>query len=374
MITPEQGKPDSIDIAIFKEDAQKNKAALVKDLLADEINDKTEIGEIVPVIHIRDSVFAVKGDISIVGGLPKVGKTSVCAYLIATAFMKNIPESFDSLCIRTSYCEGKEVFYIDTEQPKAYTNRLRKMVKKLLNLSDTQPQPENLKILNLRKHDSKAKLEKVMELMKHFPETHLWIIDGVADLIRDPNDVKESFGVIEKFMMKSDELNTAVVLHIHENPGNSGKLRGNLGSEAERKCGGAIAIKKIKEKGIHSIEPKVIRGSEDFEPVYFRYSKEHHRMVSLDATEAMEAKKSVDKNQVKFEKRLELARKCTNNGKDAIKYSSLVDQIMFHSQQVEGKPVQKRTAENRVVDMCSNGILILNEDKYVLESKYIPQP
>ncbi len=56
----------------------------------DAINDKTEIKLIVPVITIKDSTFAVRGDISIIGGHPKTGKTSVCAFLLATALMKDV--------------------------------------------------------------------------------------------------------------------------------------------------------------------------------------------------------------------------------------------------------------------------------------------
>jgi hypothetical protein len=355
-----------IQLEHIERDLQEKKRELEQD--EDEINDYTDIGEIVPVINIRDSVFAVKGDISIIGGQPKVGKTSVCAFILATALMKDV-EGLDTLGIRSTFCEGKKVIYIDTEQPKAYTNRLRKSVLRILEL---HAQPENLKIYNLRKYDSEKKLEKVLKLMEQYPDAHLWIIDGVADLIRDPNDTKESFGIIEKFMMKSDQLNTAIVLHIHENPGGSGKLRGNLGSEAERKCGGAIAIKKIKERGIHSIEAKVIRGSEDFEPVLFRFDKVLGRMASIDQAESEQLLKSLDKTAMKLEKRIQMAKRCVMTG--SLKWSDLVNKILSLAVEIEGKPISGRTAENRVKEMIDNGILIIKDEFYRLSDKYIQQP
>ncbi len=327
----------------------------------DAINDKTPIREIVPVIRIRDSIFAVKGDISIIGGLPKVGKTSVCAFLIATALLDRSPEGFDSLGIRTTYCQGAPVIYIDTEQPQAYTNKLRKQVLKLIGQSQ---HPQNLGIVNLRKYDSEKKLAKVLELMGKYRNAHLWIIDGIADLIKDPNDTKESFGVIEKFMMKSDELDTAIVLHIHENPGSSGKLRGNLGSEAERKAGGVVSIKKIKSEGsvVHAIEPKVIRGSADFDPIYFRY--ENGVPVSLSPAESEQVTQKRNKTAARLELLSELAKRCLQTGR--LKYSDLVDRIVQVSPEVEGKTLARRTAENRIKSFIQSKIVVIDGDFYAL--------
>lgn len=326
----------------------------------DEINDSTHVEDIVPVIRIRDAIFAVKGDISIVGGLPKAGKTSISAFMLATALMKEISGK-DSLGIATTYCEGKEVIYIDTEQPRSYTNRLRKTV---INLIDSNSQPSNLKILNLRKYSSDQKKEKVLALMNKWPNAHLWIIDGVADLIKDPNDTKEAFGIIETFMVASDTMNSAIILHIHENPGTSGKLRGNLGSEAERKCGAAIAVKKHKDKGVHSIEAKVIRGSGDFDPIYFRYDRNLDRMVSVSETESVLLRESTDKAQIKQGRLKQLAKRCLVLGR--LKSKDLVQSIMDNVLEIEGKGVSKRTAENRLSQMKNAGLISLDGDYYEL--------
>lgn len=359
----------SLSISLLKDDISKNINNVQSFQHEDAINDSTQVSDPVPVIIIGGSVFAVRGDISIVGGLPKAGKTSCSVFMLATALMKEHPENFDCLSISSSYCDGEMVIYIDTEQPLSYTNKLRKQVLKIIG---AESQPPNLGIINLRKYDSQTKMSKVLELMERYPKAHLWIIDGVADLIKDPNDTKESFGVIEKFMVKSNEMNSAVVLYIHENPGTAGKLRGNLGSEAERKAGGVIAIKKIKEKGIHSIEAKLLRGGPDFDPIYFRYDKVLGRMVSLDSNEANEVKKSTDKNEIKLTARLRLATRCLLTGQ--LKYKDLVERILATAQEIEGKPMQVRTAQGRVKELSDMGIINLNGDFYVLADKYIPQP
>lgn len=330
----------------------------------------TESDPIIPVIKIRDSIFAVKGDISIIGGLPKAGKTSVCAYIIATA-LKEFNSDQDTLGIRSTFCEGKKVVYIDTEQPKPYTTNLLKTILKIIG-SDRKTAPDNLIITNLRRDTSEVKRMKIDGMMNKYPDAHLWIIDGVADLIRDPNDTKESFQIIEHFMIQSDKLKTAIVLYIHENPGSTGKLRGNLGSEAERKCGGAITIKKIKEKGIHTIEPKVIRGSEDFDPVLAEYSKDKGYLVSVNESKAVEIRNTLDKSQVKLQKLINLMKRCTIAG--SLKHKDLVQAILRNVIEIEATSISKKTAENRIRAAYDAGILIKSGELYRIADIYIPQP
>lgn len=352
-----------------KEDIARNINNLQSFQHEDAVNDLTNVSDPIPVITIGGSPFAVKGDISIISGQPKAGKTSCSLFIIATALMKERSKEFDSLSIESTYCEGQMVFYIDTEQPVSYTNKLRKQVLKVIGADN---HPANLGILNLRKYDPKTRKEKILKLMEDYPKAHLWIIDGVADLINDPNNTEESFGVIGTFMAKSGELDTAVVLYIHENPGTTGKLRGNLGSEAERKCGSTITIKKIKEKGIHSIEPKYVRGASDFESIYFRYDNHLGRMVSLDSTEVNEVKRATDKNTIKLNSRIQLASRCLSTGQ--LKFGDLVEMIVNVAKEIEGKSISKRTAEARVTELKEMEIINLNGDFYGLADKYIPQP
>ncbi len=356
-----------MDLKTIRGDVEWHKNSFYQFEHEDQISFTSKIQDPVPVIKIRDSVFAVKGDISVIGGLPKAGKTSCSAFILATALSEK--SLGDTLEICSSFCDGKMVVYIDTEQPRSYTNKLRLQVCKILGV---EKEPPNLGIVNLRKYDSQTKVEKVIKLMEKYPDAHLWVIDGIADLIKDPNDTKESFGIIEKFMMKSDELNTAIVLYIHENPGTSGKLRGNLGSEAERKGGGVVTIKKIREKGIHSIEAKLIRGGPDFDPVFFRYDISLGRMTSLDPNESSVVKALTDKATIKANQRIALAKRCLITGR--LNYQDLVNAIISFAMEIEGKPVQKRTAESRVKEMKDMGIINLNGDFYELADKYIPQP
>lgn len=201
--------------------------------------------------------------------------------------------------------------------------------------------------------------------MNEYPDTHLWIIDGAADLIQDPNDTKQSFGLIETMMVKSDELNTAIVLHIHQNPGGA-KLRGNLGSEAERKCGGAIYVTKDKNTQVHAINPGVIRGTADFEPIYFRWDNDEKRMVSLESEEVEELKKqggnsSTKKLGQKFEEYLNLVFK----DESSLPSPEIVSRIELYAKEIEGKEIKVRTAQRRLSSMRELGyITMLDSGEY----------
>ena len=125
---------NGFSLSVLKEDIDKNINSLDNRSFQheDAINDFTEVRDPEPVITIGESVFAARGDISVVGGLPKAGKTSCSVFMIATALMKSIPDNFDSLNIHSSYCQDEMVIYIDTEQPQSYTNKLRKQVLKII--------------------------------------------------------------------------------------------------------------------------------------------------------------------------------------------------------------------------------------------------
>jgi hypothetical protein len=366
---------NGLSIHDVSKDIEKQKRALEEDVLAkyahllrDRITASSNIKPIVPIVSVSGSNIASKGDFSVVGGLPKAGKTSIAVPMIATALIENT-EGIDSLSIRTRFCEGKPVVYFDTEQPRAYTDRFRQRVLQMLGVNT---EPPNLYIVNLRQYSCEEKQKKILEWMEFLPDTHLWIIDGVADLIRDPNETKDAFGIIEKLMIQSDKLDTTIIGFIHENPGSSGKLRGNLGSEAERKCGGAITVKRLKDKDCYCIQAKLIRGAKDFEEIYFNYDNTLGRMASLNAADSAEVSRTVDKKQIKHERLITLAKKCLLL--DRLTYGDLVTRILTHASEVEGKSIKERTAQSRVKELVVAGVIELDGEFYTLTDKYKPQP
>jgi hypothetical protein len=83
---------------------------------------------------------------------------------------------------------------------------------------------------------------------------HSVFIDGVADLCLDPNDAEESFGLVEELQHLTIKHHCPVTTVLHENPSGaeSGKTRGHLGSQLERKAESNLRVFKD-AKGICTI-------------------------------------------------------------------------------------------------------------------------
>lgn len=247
------------------------------------ITDESDISDPIPFVTVNGSTFASLGDISFVSGAPKAGKSSVTGFILATALMKEKPKDLDSLGIISNYQDNRPIIYIDTEQHPAHTKKRLKLVLKMAGIE--RQNSDLFKVLNWRTFPQKERHDNLMYALDKYKSACLWVIDGITDFVTSANNEEAGNVLISHLMQKASENNAAIILLIHENPQN-GKLRGHIGSEAERKCGGAISIKKDREKGVHFIEPKYLRDAEDFTPVVFRYDTTQNRMVSVDSQAA----------------------------------------------------------------------------------------
>ncbi|AEI50663.1 hypothetical protein [Runella slithyformis] len=245
-----------------------------------EITDESDILDPVPFVTVNGSTFASLGDISFVSGAPKAGKSSVTGFILATALMKDKPKDLDSLGIVSSYQGNRPIIYIDTEQHPAHTKKRLKLVLKMAGIE--RQNSALFKVMNWRTFPQQQRHDNLIHALDTYKNACLWVIDGITDFVTSANNEEAGNVLISHLMQKASENNSAIILLIHENPQN-GKLRGHIGSEAERKCGGAISIKKDREKGVHFIEPKYLRDAEDFTPVVFRYDTTQNRMVSVDS-------------------------------------------------------------------------------------------
>ncbi len=269
--------------------------------------------EMKPVIKIGEAVFAVNGDISFTSGLPKAGKSTITRFMIATALMPFIPPEHDTISIRSEYCQGRKVIYLDTEQNPADT---QKMISSILDIAGLEKQPENFIALNLRECSHSENMDYLKSLFYHYDDAYLWIIDGVTDFLPSANDETAGNEIIRYLMKMSSVNDTCIVCLIHENSGNgNGKMRGHIGSEAARKCQGAISISYEDDKKVHSIKSTYFRGSKRIEPIYWQFN-DNGKPVSCDA-ETVESIKQIaeDKDLSKRNDLIELLENCFKNHK-----------------------------------------------------------
>ncbi len=69
-----------------------NKRFTIEQILNDCITEKTPILPEIHISKINGANFMTDGELSTISGLPKVGKSTVVSFVIATALMKDIPE------------------------------------------------------------------------------------------------------------------------------------------------------------------------------------------------------------------------------------------------------------------------------------------
>ncbi|HEY1054857.1 MAG TPA: AAA family ATPase, partial [Emticicia sp.] len=262
-----------------------------KELQKFMITSKTEAKEIEPVITISDSVFAIKGGISMITGLPKGGKTTVVKIMIETAFMESVYEGYDCLNIRTAYEPDKSVMYINTEMTDSDMIKLRNQICKHLQV-DTMP--PNLHIFHLLTLSPVQRMQMIKKAIEQAGNVSLLLIDGYADLVGSVNEEKECNQVVQELQNIAQQYNLAIVGVIHENRGNQ-NTRGHIGQQLERKCVASISVKKIREKKLFEIKSNMMRHSDDFEAIHYHYNQDGRLQL---ISEAM-------KEVVKFDKKRE---------------------------------------------------------------------
>ncbi|MCA0231888.1 MAG: AAA family ATPase [Bacteroidetes bacterium] len=318
------------------------------------IFDDSEISDPIPFVKVNGSTFASLGDISFISGVPKSGKSSITGFIIATALTEKRPLHFDSLGIEANYQGERPIVYIDTEQHQAHT---KKRLKSVLKMASVEKQNKDLlRVMNWRGYPQKKRYEALIQALDYYKNACLWIIDGITDFVASSNNEEEGNILIGLLMQKASENNAAIILLIHEN-GQNGKLRGHIGSEAERKCGGAISVKKDRDKGVHFIEPKYLRDAEDFTPVVFKYDTGLGRMVSVDSQAAQIAIQE-QKDKKKGSQLMQLYFKCM--GEDKQLSRAEFRRRIEHEQDpnnTKGKGAREQSA-NRAIDDMAKGFLI----------------
>lgn len=178
------------------------------------------------------------GNFSFIQAPPKSMKTYFVSLLVS-AYQGGINKS--SGIIR-GHRDGKKIIHFDTEQGKFHCQRV---FRRPLVMNNIQ-QDENYHAYALRAMTPTERLEFIEYVLydKYNSENiGLVVIDGVADLVDDVNDLKQSSYAVQKLMKWTAELQCHIITVIHSNKdGNS--PTGHLGSFLEKKTETQIKLEK----------------------------------------------------------------------------------------------------------------------------------
>jgi hypothetical protein len=188
-----------------------------------------------------DAQIGTVGNLLMIHAQIKQGKSAVCGGIMAAA----MGGKGDMLGFSANNEEGKAVIHFDTEQSvQDWDGLVRRALARA-----RRSVPAFFRSYHIRNFPIKDRREALRFELECARETHGGIhcvlIDGVADMLTDPNNIADAFGLVHELLQLSIEFETLIICVLHENHGSeSGKTRGHLGSELERKAETNLRLQK----------------------------------------------------------------------------------------------------------------------------------
>jgi len=170
------------------------------------------------------------GNFSFVQAPPKSKKTFFISLLSAVYLKGNLEGIGGEM---KGHRDGKCLIHFDTEQGKFHASKVFRRVLDMTGMSN-----ECYHTFGLRALSYKERLDFIEYYLYDKMDGKnigLILIDGMADLVSDVNNIEESNKAVQKIMEWSAKLNCHIVTVIHSNFG-SDKPTGHLGSFLEKKA------------------------------------------------------------------------------------------------------------------------------------------
>tara|TARA_R110002012_G_scaffold140357_6_gene297897 strand:+ start:974 stop:1822 length:849 start_codon:yes stop_codon:yes gene_type:complete len=205
------------------------------------------------------------GNFAFVSAPPKTYKSFFMS-LLASAYLSGTTRFTGEI---KGYRDDKDLYMFDTEQGNFHAQRGFRRV------ADMSGTSEGLHTFALRSISYKDRIGFIEWCLEKADEgsVGLVIIDGIADLVSDVNNIEETNLITQKIMQLSTKYNCAIILVIHFNY-NSRKAVGHLGSFLEKKAETQIELYRDLEEDSKTINvtPKLSRNI-SFEPFDFYVNK-----------------------------------------------------------------------------------------------------
>jgi hypothetical protein len=168
------------------------------------------------------------GNFSFVQAPPKTKKTFLIS-LLTSVYLGGKNHFGGDL---KGHRQNRDVIHIDTEQGKWHC---QKVFKRVLDMNSND-YSKNYYTFGLRTIGYKERIQFIEYCLEHkVKNAGLLIIDGIADLVSDVNNLEESNACVQKLMEWSANYKVHIMCVIHSNFG-SDKPTGHLGSFLEKKA------------------------------------------------------------------------------------------------------------------------------------------
>lgn len=299
----EQAYNFSSDIDGLLEDFQQTARAIaeggssagVSSILARAFDGKKLLPKPTPIYQVAGTTICTRGNLTTIYSQAKTGKSSFIAAMMA-ATMVTPTSGTDTLGVEGPNYSKAAVLHFDTEQSPYDWQQLVRSCLRRAGLTEAPNWLMSFTIAGLEAAKAETFVQQAVRLAKKtHGAIHSIFIDGVADLVNDPNNSDECFPLVQRLHGLAIENDTAIVNILHLNPtakDKSDKGRGHLGSQLERKSESNLTLKKEGE-----ITIVVAEGRQRGRPIpadkapAFRWSDDHgmHRSTG-NPTPAAEKK------------------------------------------------------------------------------------
>jgi len=296
-----------------------------------------------PVLTARGCPIAARGNLTMLSGEDKSGKSHVLA-----AMIRAISEGGTHLGIESVEC-GK-VLYLDCEQAaEDFDDLLRTQG------NGAETAPDAYCLTGINPAQCRADLNAILEKT---PGLSAVLLDGFADLIDDVNDAEQSCGLVAELMALAERHNVAVIGVLHLNPGSESKTRGHLGSQLERKSRTVLSISKSGEDRILFTRKARKKPLPESQGIRFAWSDQAKGFVEIEGTlgEIKQAQKVEDWTRMLYEIQAE-------TGMLAWKHAELKAAIE------KAGGIKDRAARGRIKQMLDAGLLKFDASRGVYTSK-----
>ena len=171
-------------------------------------------------------------------------KKSFNKSLIEACFLGGKSDNYTNHIKRKGSSEGY-IISIDTEQGEYYAHRTFERSRRISQVNNPKYIPIQMRKLGIQ--ERLDMIEYIVFDSQYAGKIDLLVIDGVADLVYNTNDIKEGVLLAEKLLQWSSKGNLHLITVIHKN-GSSDKARGHLGTAIQFKAETIILMDALRDE------------------------------------------------------------------------------------------------------------------------------
>ena len=302
------------------------------------------------VYRLAGHIIGTPGNLSTITAASKAGKSAVIGAMLASGMG---PRGRDYLGFESSNPNELALLHFDCEQSEYDYWQLVQTALRRAGLSEPPPWLRSYWLTGLSYGLAQECFWRALKADgERFGGIHSALLDGVADLVEDPNEGPGSFSFVTALHNRSAVWDCHICNVLHRNPGSDFKTRGHLGSQLTRKCESNLSLDKDEKTGITTISSDLQR----HEPIpkdtgpRFAWNAEEGMHTSV-ATTRREDKEAIEKEAL-----LEIFSSILTTGlhPDFTALRSTVKRMLT---------VSARTAERRIERAVKLGVLVGGEEK-----------